>query len=82
VAGVWGEPSPQVPPEARPNLGRSGDPTEWGAASQPWAEGAGGGEREREGGSGCGEYTPRFVLYSVVPATAHMMAGRIDQWLM
>jgi len=38
VAGVWGEPSPQVPPEARPNAGRS-----WGA-SQPRAEG------EKEGG--------------------------------
>jgi len=40
LAGVWGEASPQVPPEARPNVGRSGDPTKWGVASQPGAEGA------------------------------------------
>jgi len=45
MAGVWGEPSPRIPPEARPNLGRSGDPTKWGVASQPWAEGAREGRR-------------------------------------
>jgi len=33
LAGVWGEPSPQVPPEARWTAGRSQ------GASQPWAEG-------------------------------------------
>jgi len=39
MAGVWGEASPQVPPEARWTVGRSR------GSSQPWAEG----EREREG---------------------------------
>jgi len=33
MAGVWGEASPQVPPEARWTAGRSR------GASQPWAEG-------------------------------------------
>jgi len=33
LAGVWGEPSPQVPPTARWTAGRGGE------ASQPWAEG-------------------------------------------
>ncbi len=45
LAGVWGEASPQAPPEARWTAGRSGDPTEWGVDSQPWA----GGAREGEG---------------------------------
>jgi len=43
LAGVWGEASPQVPPEARWTAGRSR------GASQPWAEGARGGERGRVG---------------------------------
>jgi len=34
LAGVWGEASPQAPPEARWTAGRSR------GASQPWAEGA------------------------------------------
>ena len=33
MAGVWGEASPQAPPEARWTAGRSGDPTEWGVDS-------------------------------------------------
>jgi len=41
LAGVWGEASPQAPPEARWTVGRSR------GASQPWA---GGRRRERGGG--------------------------------
>jgi len=37
LAGVWGKPSPQVPPEARPN---GGPAARVQGASQPRAEGA------------------------------------------
>jgi len=42
VAGVWGEPSPQVPPEARPNVGPAARVQGTRGTSQPWPEGAGG----------------------------------------
>ncbi len=42
LAGVWGEASPQVPPEARPNVGPAARVRE---TSQPGAEGAEGARR-------------------------------------
>ncbi len=46
LAGVWGEPSPQVPPEARPNVGPAARVQE---TSQPGAEGARRGDGGEEG---------------------------------
>ncbi len=63
LAGVWGEASPQAPPEARWTAGRSR------GASQPWAggarreaqappEGAGGARKEASSGMGARRATP------------------------
>jgi len=50
MAGVWGEPSPRVPPEARPNLGPAVRVRE---TSQPGAQGRrGAGAQGREGTQG------------------------------
>jgi len=50
MAGVWGEPSPRVPPEARPNLGPAVRVRE---TSQPGAQGRrGAGARGDAGGAG------------------------------
>jgi len=51
LAGVWGEASPQAPPEARWTVGRSR------GASQPWAGGRG--EKSRRG-MGRGEERTTF----------------------
>ncbi len=56
MAGVWGEASPQAPPEARWTVGRSR------GASQPWAGGAR--RRNRLGSHGpCTVYSGSIVLW-------------------
>ncbi len=77
LAGVWGEPSPPVPTEARPNLGPAARVRE---TSQPGAEGArrgrGGGER------GVVDFSRALGIYEIVVEQRERVKSRIaTRWV-